>query len=338
MNYQKIIILLLLATGFFSCQGPTKPAPKVQFNGTAQGTYYAITYYDIRARNFQNEIDSILQAFDQSVSVYQPNSIVSRINRNETDVVLDEWFIGNFRLSQEIAAATDGSFDMTIGPIANIWGFGTFEKPDSINPALIDSVKQYVDYRMVRIEGDRVVKDNPHIELNFNAVAQGYAVDVLVQYLVGEGIDHLLIDLGGEIYAKGQKPNGDFWKIGIEVPEDHSENRFYNKIVALNDEAVATSGNYRKFYEIDGIKYAHSLDPKSGYPVQHSLLSTTVIAESSAMADAYATAFMVMGVEKTLEFVKSHHDIKVYLMYDEEGQVKTAMSENFKSYLEGTTD
>jgi len=331
IKLKNITILLLIVMGFFSCN--TQKAKKVQFTGLAQGTYYSITYFDQQGRDFQLDIDSLIAAFDQSVSVYQANSIISKVNRNESDAQLDDWFIGNFNLSQKISAETDGSFDMTIAPIANIWGFGTFEKPDSINSALIDSLKQFVDYRKIRIFNSKVMKDNPGIQLNFNAIAQGYSVDVIGEFLEENGINNYLIDIGGEIFARGEKPNGEHWKIGIEIPEENAENRFYNRIVVLKDEAVATSGNYRKFYEIDGVKYAHSLDPKTGYPVRHSLLSTTVIASTAAIADAYATAFMVMGVEKTLEFAESHRDIKVYLMYDEQGEVKTAMSDNFKNYL-----
>ncbi len=305
---------------------------KLQFTGAAQGTYYAVTYFDVQNRNFQNEMDSLLSEFDQSVSVYQPNSIVSKVNRNE-DVELDSWFIENFILSQKISQETDGAFDLTIAPIANVWGFGTFQKPDSVNHHLIDSLKQIVDYHKVSILHKRLIKEDPRMMLNFNAVAQGFAVDVMGAYLQSKGIENYLIDLGGEIYARGNKPNGDFWKIGIEIPEEGAEERFYNRIVSLKDEAVATSGNYRKFYELEGVKYAHSLNPKTGYPVKHSLLSVTVIAPTAGAADAYATAFMVMGVEKTLEFVKSKPKIKVYLMYDDAGEVKTAMSPNFEKYI-----
>lgn len=324
-------IISLLSFGLlFACQQQT--LKKVQFMGTAQGTYYAINYFDIDSRDFQNEVDSILNAFDQSVSVYQANSIVSKVNRNE-EVALDNWFIENFNLSQKISSETNGSFDMTIGPLANIWGFGTFEKPDSVNHALIDSLKQYVDYRKIFIVNGKIRKQSENIQLNFNAIAQGYAVDILSDFFKSKGIQNFLIDLGGEIYASGQKPNGDFWKIGIEIPDDGAEERFYNRIVSLKDEAVATSGNYRKFYELDGQKYAHSINPKTGYPITHSLLSTTVIAPTSAEADAYATAFMVLGVEETLAFAKSNPQIKVYLMYDEDGNIQTAMSENFKKYI-----
>lgn len=324
------LLLIVISTLFVSCN--QKTFKKVQFTGAAQGTYYSITYFDEDARDFQLEVDSILDAFDQSVSIYQANSIVSKVNRNE-DVELDDWFIGNFELSQKISKETDGLFDITIGPIANIWGFGTFERPNSIDPNKIDSALQFVGFHKIKLQGGKIIKENPHMQLNFNAVAQGYSVDVLAAYLESNGIENYLIDVGGEIFAKGRKPNGDKWKIGIEIPEEGAEERFYNKIVSVENEAVATSGNYRKFYEIDGVKYAHSLNPKTGYPVRHSLLSATVIASTAGKADAYATAFMVMGVDKTLDFVKDRPDLKVYLMFDENGEIKTAMSDNFNAYI-----
>lgn len=324
------LLLIVISTLFVSCN--QKTFKKVQFTGAAQGTYYSITYFDEDARDFQLEVDSILDAFDQSVSIYQANSIVSKVNRNE-DVELDDWFIGNFELSQKISKETDGLFDITIGPIANIWGFGTFERPNSIDPNKIDSALQFVGFHKIKLQGGKIIKENPHMQLNFNAVAQGYSVDVLAAYLESNGIENYLIDVGGEIFAKGRKPNGDKWKIGIEIPEEGAEERFYNKIVSVENEAVATSGNYRKFYELDGVKYAHSLNPKTGYPVRHSLLSATVIASTAGKADAYATAFMVMGVDKTLDFVKDTPDLKVYLMFDENGEIKTAMSDNFNAYI-----
>jgi len=326
-----LFLSLSIIIFLFGCQD--KSLEKVHFVGKAQGTYYAVTYFEEKGIDYQIEIDSILDAFDQSVSIYQANSIISKVNRNE-EVELDPWFIDNFVLSQRISEETFGSFDITIAPIANVWGFGTYEKPDSVNHSLIDSLKQYVDYRKVKIENGRLIKTNPHIMLNYNAVAQGFAVDVLSKFLIEKGIDLFLIDIGGEIYAKGEKPNGEAWKVGIEIPEDDAKSRSYNSIVSLKDESVVTSGNYRKYYKIDGVKYAHSLDPKTGYPVKHSLLSVTVIASKSADADAYATAFMVMGVEKTLEFAKSHPELQVYLMFDDEGSIKTAMSDGFEKYLD----
>ena len=332
MKYLKnIIVLLLLTIGLFSCE--KKSLERVQIIGEAQGTYYSIIYYDDMARDFKYEIDSLLDAFDQSVSVYQPNSIISRVNRNDDLVDLDNWFIGNFILSQRISQETNGSFDMTIAPIANIWGFGTFEKPKSIDPYKIDSLRQFVDYRKIKIENGQVLKENKGIQLNFNAVAQGYSVDVLSEFLQEKNIKSFLIDVGGEIYAYGKKPKNESWKVGIEMPEESDGERVYNQVVNIYNEAVATSGNYRKFYVLDGVKYAHSLDPKTGYPVKHSILSSTVIAKTAGEADAYATAFMVMGVAKTLEFAKSHPEIKVYLMYDDNGSIKTEMSDNFKVYI-----
>lgn len=323
-------LLIFISVFLVSCT--QKPLKKLQFTGAAQGTYYAITYFDEDGRDLQLEVDSILSAFDQSVSVYQTNSIVSKVNRNEV-VELDDWFIGNFNLSQKISKETNGLFDISVGPLANIWGFGTFEQPDAIDPQKIDSALQYVGFQKILIKNGKVVKENEHMQLNFNAIAQGYAVDVLADFIESHGITSYLIDLGGEIFAKGRKPNGDKWKIGIEIPEEGAEERFYNRIVSIENEAVATSGNYRKFYEIDGVKYAHSLNPKTGYPVRHSILSATVIAPTAGEADAYATAFMVMGVEKALDFAKGRSDLKVYLMYDEKGEIKAAMSDNFEPYI-----
>lgn len=325
-----IYFLMIVLIALSSCD--RKPLKKVQFTGAAQGTYYSITYFDEDGRDFQIEIDSLLDSFDQSVSVYQSNSIVSKVNRNE-DTELDDWFTGNFELAQKISKETGGLFDITIGPVANIWGFGTFEKPSSINKTKIDSASKYTGYEKIQIVNNRIIKADPHMQLNFNAIAQGYAVDIISQLFQDKGVSIYLIDLGGEIFAKGKKTNGDKWKIGIEIPEEGAEERFYNRIVSIEDEAVATSGNYRKFYEIDGVKYAHSLNPLTGYPVRHSLLSATVIAPTSAEADAYATAFMVMGVDKTLEFAKSKPDLKVYLMFDENSEIKTAMTDNFKEYI-----
>ncbi len=332
MHFKFFVVPIILLV-FFGKECSEKPLQKVQFQGAAQGTYYSVTYYDKDGRNLQTAIDSILKAFDQSVSVYQKNSIVSKVNRNE-DVELDEWFMENFYLAQTISEQTNGSLDITIAPLANIWGFGTFEKPDSINPALVDSLKQLVNFRNVTISNKRLVKVNPLMQLNFNAVAQGFSVDVISEYLLSQGIENSLVDIGGEIYARGHKTNNEPWKVGIEIPEENNNDRSYNKIVSISDFAVATSGNYRKFYEIDGEKYAHTIDPSTGYPSKNQVLSVTVLAPTAGEADSYATAFMVMGVEKSLDFVKSHPQIKIYMVYDDSGMIKTAMCPQFEKYFE----
>ncbi len=316
---------------FLSCSNKQQ---KIKLLGQAQGTYYAITYFDQANRYLKPEVDSILDAFDQSVSVYQPQSIVSRVNRNE-DVVLDDWFIDNFKAAIRVAKATDGAMDITIGPLADAWGFGTFNKPDSINPVLIDSLQKLVNYKAVSIVEKHLVKKDPRIELNFNAIAQGNSSDVLGRYFQSLGIQNYLIDVGGELIAHGEKPNGDKWKVGIEKPSESSlDERKMEQAFEMKNCALATSGNYRKYYVLDGVRYAHSIDPKSGYPVQHSLLSVSVLADNCTDADGYATAFMVMGMGKSIQFIDKNPQIQAYFIYfDKEKGLQTKMTKGFMKAL-----
>jgi len=332
LNRLKILALSSIGLFIFSCSPKNE---KIQLLGEAQGTYYSIVYFDDLSRDLKTQIDSILDAFDQSVSVYQPQSIASKVNRNE-DVLLDDWYLNNFNEAIRIAELTDGAMDITIGPLANIWGFGTFDQPDKIDRDLIDSLKLLVDYRLVSVKDGRLLKQDLRIQLNFNAIAQGNSVDVLGDYFQSLGIENYLIDVGGELFAKGEKPDGEKWKVGIEKPtESSTEERELIETFALKNTALATSGNYRKYYEIDGLRYAHSLNPKTGYPVQHSLLSVSVVAKTCTEADAYATAFMVMGMEKALDFIEQHPEIQAYFIYfDKEEGILTQMSEGFLAALE----
>lgn len=231
-----------------------------------------------------------------------------------------------------MAIHTGGFFDFTIGQLVNAWGFG-LKNRDQLTPHKIDSLLRICGFEKVRLEGNRLVKEDPRIWIDYNAVAQGYSVDVVGLFLESKGIDRYLIDIGGEVLAKGRKEGNKAWSVGIELPEDKptSPQREIKAIVDLQDRALATSGNYRKFYVLDGIKYSHTIDPKLGSPVHHSLLSASVFASTAATADAYATAFMVMGLEKTIEFIKSNPDLGVYLIYsNEKGELKTYMSDNVK--------
>ncbi len=328
--------LFVLGVALFFAACSHKPE-RMQLLGEAQGTYYSIIYFDDLNRNLKVEVDSILDAFDQSVSIYQPQSIVSKANRNE-DVELDTWFVTNFNEAIRIAKLTDGAMDITIGPLANAWGFGNYAHPDKIDPILIDSLRKLVDYRAVQIVNNHLIKKDPRMLLNFNAIAQGNSVDVLGAYFSSLGIDNYLIDVGGELLAKGEKPNNEKWKVGIEKPSENSDDeRELEHTFALKDCALATSGNYRKYYEIDGVRYAHSLDPKTGYPVQHSLLSASVLAKTCTEADAFATAFMVMGLDKALAFIDQHPEIQAYFIYhDKDNGFQTKMSDGFLEALEST--
>lgn len=307
---------------------------KMTLNGQTQGTYYAITYYDYEGRNFRPDIDSILMAFDRSVSLWNPQSILTRVNSNDPNVVPDQWFTDLFYKSKEVSEKTSGAFDMTVGPLVSAWGFG-FENRLSMDSTMVDSLLQFVGYPLVGLENGKIIKKDPRIRMDFNAIAQGYAVDVLASFLESQKIRIFLIDIGGEVFARGVKPDGSKWRVGIEKPaEDPSDDRRLKAILDVADEAIATSGNYRKFYEENGIKYSHTIDPSTGYPARNSLLSVSVRADLCWEADAYATAFMVMGLERSLKFLASHPDLDAYMIYSgNSGELRTEMTKGFKKIL-----
>jgi FAD:protein FMN transferase len=328
----RFIVLIVIASLAAAC-GQMNEQP-VRLLGQAQGTYYSIIYYDKGQRDFQYEIDSILKDFDLSVSLWVPQSVLSRVNGRDTSVLLDKYFMDNFRLSYEVAEKTGGSFDMTVGALVRAWGFG-FDEEKKVSEEIVDSIMTFTGYKKVRLEGNRLKKEDPRTSLDFNAIAQGYSVDLLCDFLESKGIHRYLIDIGGEVRGKGRKTGGVKWKVGIERPaKSASDPRDIQSVVAIEDKALATSGNYRKFYEENGVRYSHTIDPKTGYPVQHSLLSVTVMADRAAVADAYATAFMVMGLEKSLKYLEKNDKLAAYFIYSQkDGSYTHYATENFKDYL-----
>lgn len=305
--------LMLLAMTFASC---AKQPQKMVLQGLVQGSYYAITYYDEEGRNFQQEIDSIFHAVDMSVNLWVDSSVICKVNRNE-DVALDQIFIENFEAAQRAAALSDGYFDPTISPLVSAWGFSA--KNPHLPPLtshLIDSLKQLVDYRKVRIEDGKLIKENPAMKLDFNAIAQGYTTDLVGALLEAKGIKSYIVDVGGEIFARGTKPDGKPWVVGIEKPAaDWDSERVVQQRVELEDKGIVTSGSYRKYVERDGKRYSHCIDPMTGYPVEHNLLSATVIAENATWADALASVCMVMGMERSLELIKTLEGVEVYYIF-----------------------
>ena len=310
-----------------------KQPQKTVLQGEAQGSYYAVTYYDEQGRNFQSEIDSIFHAVDVSVNLWVDTSVISKVNRNE-DVLLDSIFVDNFRIAQEAAVLSDGYFDPTISPIVAAWGF-SYKHGDSITPQLIDSLKQLVNYRKIHIMDGKVVKENPEMKLDFNAIAQGYTSDMIASFLDSRGIKNYLVDTGGEIMAKGGKPNGKPWIVGIEKPADnmYSEQVVQTR-VALRDKGLVTSGSTRKYVERDGKRYSHCIDPNTGYPVEHQVLSVTVLAENSVWADALASICMVMGMEKSLPLIESMDGVEAYYIYvNEKEELETFATEGFMKLI-----
>lgn len=328
-----LVLALALVCGFHACRQMETEQP-VSFVGEAQGTYYLVTYYDKKQRDLQPKVDSMLRVIDLSVSLWEPQSILTRINKGDTSVRPDDIFMYNFILSKEVAIDTEGAFDFTVAPLVKAWGFGPAAASD-VSPRLIDSLKQLVDYRMVRLENGTVVKGDPRISFDFNAIAKGHSVDLLANMLLSKGIENFIVDIGGEIFASGLKPDGSNWQVGIEQPaKDRYDERKVDKVIKLKNKGIATSGSYRRYYEKNGLRYSHTIDPSTGYPVDHTLLSVTVLADKVAMADAFATAFMVMGHEKAIKFVENRPDMEAHFVWSNpEGGFESYTTEGLQALI-----
>ncbi|MCO6500812.1 MAG: FAD:protein FMN transferase [Vicingus serpentipes] len=319
LKYFLPLFILLL----FSCKEEKLKRQEVKVEGLAQGTSYHVTYITDTGVNYQRAIDSLLIEIDNSLSTYQPRSVISRFNQADSIQEIDPLFKDVFMMAKEVYQLTNGAFDPTIAPVVNAWGFG-FKNSNQTDSLTIDSLMQFVNFNSVSIADNIAVKRNSGVMLDFNAIAQGYSVDVLANFLKNNGIRDFLVEVGGEVVASGKNINDTLWRVGIDRPIENLKERELEAIIHLKNIALATSGNYRKFYEKDGMKYAHTINPKTGYPVQHSLLSVTVLAEHCAMADAYATAFMVMGLDKTKEFLLVNEKIHALLIYEDENKkIKT---------------
>lgn len=325
-------LFLSLVLSSFNSFSQSEP---IKIEGFAQGTTYHITYYDKGNRDFKPEIERLLKDFDQSVSTYQKSSIISRINANEKNVKVDKYFIACFNKAKEVWKNTNGAFDPTVYPLVNAWGFGPGRK-EKIEKTKIDSILQFVGFDLIELKGNKVVKKDPRVALDFNAFAQGYSVDVVSEFLISKGIQSYIVEIGGEVYANGRKLNGENWKIGVEEPIDNKETENpYQVIVKLENMAIATSGNYRRFFVENGVKYAHHIDPKTGYPTKNNLLSASIFSKECISSDANATGVLVMGLEKSKEFLKQHPELQAYLIYsDEKGNFKVYSTDGLKSMIE----
>jgi len=330
---KRIQLLLVASLLLLGCQTKKK---EYQFNeGYIWGTIYHIVYDNPDGKDLHEEIKVKMNEFDHSLSTYKPNSIITRVNNNDSTVILDRYFETVFNRSLEISEITDGAFDMTIAPLANAWGFGFKNKlePEDIP---VDSLLQIVGYQKVKLINHKIVKEDPRIMFDPSAIAKGYGVDVVADFLESKGVANYMVEIGGEIRVKGHSNKNRSWRVGIDRPIDDPEvkNREIQDILSLPNGAMATSGNYRQFYIKNGKKYAHTIDPKLGYPVQHSLLSATVIAPDCMTADAYATAFMVLGLEKSIRIVENDSNLNAYFIYtNEEGNYQTYSSSKIKEMI-----
>lgn len=302
-------------------------------SGSVFHTIYHVKYE--ASELLTDKIDAEFQKFNLSLNPFNPNSIISKVNQNEP-VEADDWFIEVFNKAKEVSDHSEGVFDITCAPLVNLWGFG-FSKMDSVTPQMIDSIKQFVGYRKVKLDGRKVVKEDPRILLNCSAIAKGYASDIIARLLEREGVKNYMVEIGGEVTMKGVNQNGNCWRIGINKPEDDStgiRNDIEEVVQLCKKGGVATSGNYRNYYVKDGKKYAHTIDPRTGYPSEQNILSATIVADDCITADAYATAFMAMGLEKARQAAKNIPDIEYYVIYsDENGKHQIEYSEGMLQYL-----
>jgi len=318
------IALIYTLVCAFLCISCKQPKPYYEESGTVFHTIYHIKYQS--DKYLTSEIDHTLQEFNLSLNPFNPNSILAKVNRNE-DVEVDEWFKTVFLKSMEVSEHSGGMFDVTAAPLINLWGFG-FERKDSVSQQIVDSMKTFVGYRKIRLDGNRVVKDDPRMMLNFSAIAKGYACDIVAATLEREGVTNYMVDIGGEVTVKGVNSRGDCWRIGINKPEDDTtglKNQIGEIVQLCRPCGLATSGNYRNFYVKDGKKYAHTINPLTGYPSEQTILSATIVASDCMTADAYATAFMAMGVDAACRMAEQIPEIEYYLIYtnnDNELQVK----------------
>lgn len=324
------LIFLIIGTIIVVRQQRTMP---YQLNtGFIFGTVYNITYQS--DKNLQKEIEEELQKVDASLSPFNKSSIISKVNRNEK-VEVNSMFTDVFNLAQKISEETGGTFDITVAPLVNAWGFG-FKNDTKPTPAAIDSLKQIIGYKKVRLDGKQIVKNDKRIMLDCSAIAKGYGSDAVARLLRSKGIENFMVEIGGEIVTRGINEKRLPWKIGVTKPVDDSlnTNQEIQTILNVTNKAMATSGNYRNFYYKDGKKYAHTIDPITGYPVQHNILSATVLADNCATADAYATAFMVMGLEKAKAILDRHPELMVYFIYsDKNGKNAVWYSPSLKNKI-----
>ncbi|MDR2843096.1 MAG: FAD:protein FMN transferase [Candidatus Symbiothrix sp.] len=312
-----VVSLLILAGIYSSCKQANS------YFLTQGEIFHTSTHIKYKYhKDLGNELFALLDRFDLSLNPFNSKSLLYQVNHNEA-VEVDDWFITVFNKAQEVAELSGGAYDVTCAPLVNLWGFG-FEKGPEVTPEVIDSLRQFVGYQKVRLEGRKVVKTDKRLQLDFASIAKGYAVDVIAGMLESYGINDYLVEIGGEVRCKGRNPEGKSWQIEILKPVDDRSGEILEKqqIITLDNAAMATSGNYRNYYIKDGKKYAHTIDPHTGYPAETNLLSASVRCPDCMTADAWATAFMSLGLEKACAVAEQLPDLEYLFIYtDEEGSL-----------------
>ena len=325
------LVLLIVGTVLIIRQQRNMPYQKSA--DKVFGTFYHAVYQCDSDMTYS--INAELAKVDASLSPFNPQSIITAVNQNQ-NVQLNDMFLDVYKLAMSISKETDGAFDITVAPLVNAWGFG-FKNGIEPSKQQVDSLMQIIGYQKVTLEKGKISKTDDRIMLDCSAIAKGYGTDVVAKLLRSKGVNNFMIEIGGEIVTSGLNPDQKPWRVGISKPVDDVQGagQEVQSIVAITDKAMATSGNYRNFYYKGGKKYAHTIDPKTGYPVQHSILSATVIANTCAVADAYATSFMVMGVEKAKQVLAQHPELMAYLIYsDQDGKNAVWYSPSLKNKIQ----
>lgn len=328
----QVLFLLFLIVGTIFIIRQQRNMPYQHDEGFIFGTVYHVTYQ--HDKDLKPAIEAEMKKVDNALSTFNKSSIISLVNQNKP-VELNDMFTDVFTMSESISKETGGAFDITVAPLVNLWGFG-FKHSSAPSKHLIDSIRAFVGYQKVSLRQGKIIKKDPRLMLDCSAIAKGYGVDVVASYLRKQGIKNFIVEIGGEIVSSGISEKRLPWKIGVTKPVDDSTqiDQEIQTILNVTDKAMATSGNYRNFYYKDGKKFAHTIDPMTGYPVQHNILSATVLADRCATADAYATSFMVMGLDKAKVILEHHPELMVYLIYaDKNGKNQVWYSPSMKDKI-----
>ncbi len=337
MKRYLFLTAIAVALVYYSCETRHRN-DYISLQGEALGTFYSITYNCPKNKDYHSEIRTLYRQMERSMSIYDPESVISVINESETGGETDSLFRKVFKKSLEISRLTGNAFDITVAPLVNAWGFGTTSPMDP-GPAEIDSILEFVGIEKVRLEGEILVKDDPRVRLDMNAIAKGYMTDLVAGFLESMGVENYMVEVGGELRLSGRNPDGNLWRIGVDKPVDDPApaGRELQVIIHITDRAIATSGSYRRFFIKDGRRYSHTIDPHTGYPVDHNLLSVTVITGTAMEADAWATAFMVMGLAESLEMAEKNENLEAYFIYESDsGKLEVEYTEGFSGWMRET--
>ncbi|TAE75515.1 MAG: FAD:protein FMN transferase [Bacteroidetes bacterium] len=331
--YYSLFLIVVFMTIYYYRQW-TSPTPLTHIEGVTMGVVkYNIKYIDEKNRNFKSEIDTILKNFNDALSTYIPNSDISKFNKDSVFVFKSPHFLKVLKACKEIYQNTNGAFDATVAPLVNAWGFG-FKKQQLPDSNQVNELKKIIGFEKIEFDNTSVRKKNKNVMLDFGGIAGGYAVDIVVDFLNEKGIKNYMVEIGGELICKGKNNENKLWRLGIKNPLYKQQNQpELSYIVEVENRAMNTSGNYENFYIKDGKKYAHTINPKTGFPENNEMLSSSVFTKTCMIADGYATAFMVLGIEKSKEILKKHPELDAILIYqNKNNKIETFMTEGIKKY------